>query len=66
MTGIRAPQPDRTRYAAAGFLLLIVLSWVAVDAWRGNWGRVAFQGVLGVVVVSAVLTLARLPRGPQP
>lgn len=56
---------DRTRYAAAGFLLLVVLSWVAVNGWRGDWGRVAFQGVLPAVVVAAVLTLARLPKGSK-
>lgn len=61
----RLTNPDRTRYAAAGFLLLIVLNWVAVDAWRGNWGRVAFQGVLAGAVIVAILTLVRLPRGPK-
>lgn len=57
--------PDRTRYAVAAVLPLIVGSWLVADIWRGNWGRVAFQGLLGLAIVAAILTLMRLLRGPK-
>ena len=55
---------DRTRYAVAAVLLLIVGSWLVVDMSRGNWGRVLFQGVLAVAVVVTILTLAQVRKGP--
>lgn len=51
---------DRTRYLVAGALLLIVLSWLAVDAWRGDWGRVVVRGIFATVLVAVSLTLTRL------
>lgn len=63
---MRASLPDCSHYAIAGDLLLIVTTWLAVDAWRGNWDRVVFQGSLAVVGGVAILTIAGLPKGPKP
>lgn len=57
--------PDRGRYLLAAVLLLIIAALGAVDVVRGDRGRLVVQGILGIVVVTALLTLARLPGHPD-
>ena len=58
------PSPNRIRYLIAAVLLLILLSSAALDATRGDDGRLVISGVLAAGGIVAVVTLARLPRRP--
>jgi len=53
---------DRAGYLLATILLLIILGSGAVDIGRGDWRGVTVEGILGVAVAVAILTLSRLPR----
>lgn len=57
-----ADRQDRARRLVLVALLLVVLASGTVDVVRGDWGRVAVDGFLGIGVIATVVTIVRLPR----